>query len=157
MKRQSERRAKGTGSLFRRNGKFVYQWTCVTGKTKTKTLTATNQDAAQKEINEILQEETRLSTIESKIAYMRQIAEAKALLHVCREPIEKIEDAYWSHPSAPEISPHHRGNYHNFLIFYFTCSRLLCFQRRVRRMGCKYGSLDQKNLNFFAMRMGNLG
>ncbi len=115
MKRQSERRAKGTGSLFRRNGKFVYQWTCVTGKTKTKTLTATNQDAAQKEINEILQEETRLSTIESKIAYMRQIAEAKALLHVCREPIEKIEDAYWSHPSAPEISPHHRGNYHSVL------------------------------------------
>ena len=112
MKKQTERRAKGTGSLFKRNGRFVYQWICVTGKTKTKTLNATNQDDAQKEAEGICREEARISTIDSKLAYMREIAEVKELLHVCKEPIEKIEDVFFSHPSAPEISPHHRGNYH---------------------------------------------
>ena len=115
MRRQTERRTKGTGSLFKRNGRFVYQWTCATGKIKTKTLNATNQDDAQKEVNDIRREEAQLSTIDSKLAYMRQIAEVKELLHVCREPLEKIEEVFFAHPSAPEISPHHRGNYHSVL------------------------------------------
>ena len=125
MKRQTVRRSKGTGSLFKRNGKFVYQWTCVTGKLKTKTLDAHNQDDAQKEVEKIRQGEIEISSIESKVAYIRKIAEVKALLHICKEPIEKIEEVFFAHPSAPEISPHHRGNYHSVLqrLIRFTSDR----------------------------------
>ena len=115
MKAKAHRRSKGTGSIFRRNGKFVYQWNCLTGKIKTKTLQATTLDEAEKEVDSIVQEEIKLSAIDSKIAYMHQIAEAKALLHVCRIPLQEMEQAYFSHPSAPIISSKHRSNYHAVL------------------------------------------
>ena len=109
------RRSKGTGSIFKKRGKYVYQWKCVTGKEKTKTLKAITLAEAQKEIESIQQEEIRLSAIDSKIAYIHQIAEAKALLHVCRIPLTELEDAFFSHPSAPTVSPKHRANYHSVL------------------------------------------
>jgi len=115
MESQVNRRGKGTGSIFQRNGKYVYQWRCVTGKKKTKTLNAFTLAEAQKEIESIQQEEIRLSAIDSKITYMHQIAEAKALLHVCRIPLTELEDAFFSHPSAPTVSPKHRSNYHSVL------------------------------------------
>jgi len=115
METQANRRSKGTGSIFQRNGKYVYQWRCITGKKKTKTLNALTLAEAQKEIDSIQQEEIKLSAIDSKITYMHQIAEAKALLHVCRIPLTELEDAFFSHPSAPSISPKHRANYHSVL------------------------------------------
>lgn len=115
MKAKTGRRSKGTGSIFKRNGKFVYQWNCVTGKIKTKTLNAGTMEDAEKEIASILEEEIKLSAIDSKIAYMHQIAEAKALLHVCRIPLTELEKNYFEHPSAPSISPKHRSNYHAVL------------------------------------------
>ena len=56
-----------------------------------------------------------LYQLKQKEQVIQQIAEVKELLHVCREPIEKIEEVFFAHPSAPEISPHHRGNYHSVL------------------------------------------
>ncbi len=72
-------------------------------------------EEAEKEIESILQEEIKLSAIDSKITYMHQIAEAKGLLHVCRVPLTELEDAFFSHPSAPAVSPKHRANYHSVL------------------------------------------
>ena len=115
MNNKSSRRSKGTGSIFKKRGKYVYQWKCITGQFKTKTLQALTLAEAQKEIESILQEEIKLSAIDSKIAYMHQIAEAKALLHVCRVPLTELEDAFFSHPSAPTVSPKHRSNYHSVL------------------------------------------
>ena len=115
MKNKTSRRTRGTGAIFKRNGKFLYQWKCITGKIKTKTLRAATLEEAEKEIENILQEEIKLSAIDSKIAYMHQIAEAKALLHVCRVPLTELEDAFFSHPSAPAVSPKHRANYHSVL------------------------------------------
>ena len=115
MTTKTSRRSRGTGAIFKRNGKFVYQWKCVTGKLKTKTLNAVTREEAEKEIESILQEEIKLSAIDSKITYMHQIAEAKALLHVCRIPLTELEDAFFSHPSAPTVSPKHRSNYHSVL------------------------------------------
>jgi integrase len=115
MKNKTTRRTRGTGAIFKRNGKFLYQWKCITGKIKTKTLRAATLEEAEKEIENILQEEIKLSAIDSKIAYMHQIAEAKALLHVCRVPLTELEDAFFSHPSAPAVSPKHRANYHSVL------------------------------------------
>lgn len=115
MESPANRRSKGTGSIFQRNGKYVYQWRCITGKKKTKTLNALTLAEAQKEIESIQQEEIKLSAIDSKITYMHQIAEAKALLHVCRIPLTELEDAFFSHPSAPTVSPKHRSNYHSVL------------------------------------------
>ena len=115
MKNKTKRRSRGTGAIFKRNGKFLYQWKCITGKIKTKTLRAATLEEAEKEIENILQEEIKLSAIDSKIAYMHQIAEAKALLHVCRVPLTELEDAFFSHPSAPAVSPKHRANYHSVL------------------------------------------
>ena len=115
MKTKTSRRSRGTGAIFKRNGKFVYQWKCVTGKIKTKTLNAITREEAEKEIESIQQEEIKLSAIDSKITYMHQIAEAKALLHVCRIPLTELEDAFFSHPSAPIVSPKHRSNYHSIL------------------------------------------
>ena len=115
MNNKSSRRSKGTGSIFKKRGKYVYQWKCITGQFKTKTLKALSLAEAQKEIESIQQEEIKLSAIDSKIAYMHQIAEAKALLHVCRIPLNELEDAFFSHPSAPAVSPKHRANYHSVL------------------------------------------
>jgi len=115
MKNKTSRRTRGTGAIFKRKGKFLYQWKCITGKIKTKTLRAATLEEAEKEIENILQEEIKLSAIDSKIAYMHQIAEAKALLHVCRVPLTELEDAFFSHPSAPAVSPKHRANYHSVL------------------------------------------
>ena len=115
MKNKTTRRTRGTGAIFKRNGKFLYQWKCITGKIKTKTLRAGTLEEAEKEIESILQEEIKLSAIDSKITYMHQIAEAKALLHVCRVPLTELEDAFFSHPSAPTVSPKHRSNYHSIL------------------------------------------
>lgn len=111
MKAKNGRRSRGTGSIFKRNGKFVYQWNCITGKIKTKTLNAETMEEAEKEIAGILEEEIKLSAIDTKIAYLHQIAEAKALLHVCRIPLTELEKAYFEHPSAPSISSKHRSNY----------------------------------------------
>ena len=115
MKTKTSRRSRGTGAIFKRNGKYLYQWKCITGKIKTKTLNAVTREEAEKEIESIQQEEIKLSAINSKITYMHQIAEAKALLHVCRIPLAELEDAFFSHPSAPSVSSKHRSNYHSVL------------------------------------------
>ncbi len=114
-KHHEERRTKGSGSIFLRRGKFVYQWQCQTGKIKTKTLNAATRDDAEKEVAEIVKEEVRLSAIDSKVAYIQQIAEAKKLLHICRVPLSEMEAAFFDHPSAPSITPEHRKNYHSTL------------------------------------------
>ena len=72
MDNKTSRRGKGTGSIFKKRGKYVYQWNCVTGKLKTKTLNAVTREEAEKEIESILQEEIKLSAIDSKITYMHQ-------------------------------------------------------------------------------------
>ena len=115
MNNKTSRRGKGTGSIFKKRGKYVYQWKCITGQFKTKTLKAFTLAEAQKEIESIQQEEIKLSAIDSKITYMHQIAEAKALLHVCRVSLTELENTFFSHPSAPAVSPKHRTNYHSVL------------------------------------------
>ncbi|MBQ9754090.1 MAG: site-specific integrase [Lentisphaeria bacterium] len=112
---KSKRRRKGSGSLFKRNGKFVYQWTCQTGKIKTKTLKATTKAAAMEEIDSIVQEEQKVALVNSKLSYLQQVAETRSLLNVCRVPLPKLEEAFFNHPSAPDITPHHRKNYHSTL------------------------------------------
>ena len=114
-KQKSQRRSKGSGSLYKRNGKFVYQWTCQTGKIKTRTLQATTKAAALEEINTIVQEEQKVALVNTKLSYLQQVAEAKALLNVCRIPLPELEGAFFNHPSAPDITHHHRKNYHSTL------------------------------------------
>ena len=112
---KSKRRRKGSGSLFKRNGKFVYQWTCQTGKIKTRTLKASTKAAAMEEINSIMQEEQKVALVNSKLSYLQQVAENRSLLNVCRVPLPELEVAFFNHPSAPDITPHHRKNYHSTL------------------------------------------
>ena len=112
---KSKRRRKGSGSLFKRNGKFVYQWTCQTGKIKTRTLKASTKAAAMEEINSIMQEEQKVALVNSKLSYLQQVAETRSLLNVCRVPLPELEVAFFNHPSAPDITPHHRKNYHSTL------------------------------------------
>ena len=115
------------GSVVRRSNFFHWRYRDVNGKSTSKVIKNANgvkvTDLAEAEAvaAQWSEELFALHQLKTKEQVIQQIAETRDLLHLCKEPIERIEQAFFDHPSAPEISPHHRGNYHS------TLNRLIAF------------------------------
>lgn len=115
------------GSVVRRSNFFHWRYRDINGKSTSKVIKNSNgvkvTDLAEAEAvaAQWSEELFALHQLKTKEQVIQQIAETRDLLHLCKEPIERIEQAFFDHPSAPEISPHHRGNYHS------TLNRLIAF------------------------------
>lgn len=115
------------GSVVRRSNFFHWRYRDVNGKSTSKVIKNANgvkvTDLAEAEAvaAQWSEELFALHQLKTKEQVIQQIAETRDLLHLCKEPIERIEQVFFDHPSAPEISPHHRGNYHS------TLNRLIAF------------------------------
>ena len=115
------------GSVVRRSNYFHWRYRDINGKSTSKVIKNSNgvkvTDLAEAETiaAKWSEELFALHQLKTKEQVIQQIAEVKDLLHLCKEPIENIEQLFFDHPSAPEISPHHRGNYHS------TLNRLIAF------------------------------
>ena len=115
------------GSVVRRSNYFHWRYRDISGKSTSRVIKNANgvkvTDLAEAEAiaAQWSEELFALHQLKTKEQVIQQIAEVKDLLHLCKEPIENIEQLFFDHPSAPEISPHHRGNYHS------TLNRLIAF------------------------------
>ena len=115
------------GSVVRRSNYFHWRYRDISGKSTSRVIKNANgvkvTDLAEAEAiaAQWSEELFALHQLKTKEQVIQQIAEVKVLLHLCKEPIENIEQLFFDHPSAPEISPHHRGNYHS------TLNRLIAF------------------------------
>ena len=109
------------GSVVRRSNYFHWRYRDISGKSTSRVIKNANgvkvTDLAEAEAiaAQWSEELFALHQLKTKEQVIQQIAEVKDLLHLCKEPIENIEQLFFDHPSAPEISPHHRGNYHSTL------------------------------------------
>ena len=109
------------GSVVKRNNFYHWRFRDINGHSTSKVIKnssgakVTHLAEAESIATEWSKELFSLHQLKHKEQVIQQIAEVKELLHVCREPLEKIEEVFFAHPSAPEISPHHRGNYHSVL------------------------------------------
>ena len=118
------------GSVVRRNNYFHWRYRDVNGKSTSRVIKndngakVTNLAEAESIAEKWAAELFAIHQLKTKEQVIQQIAEVKDLLHLCKEPIKNIEQVFFDHPSAPEISPHHRGNYHS------TLNRLIAFTSR---------------------------
>ncbi len=105
-KSTQKRRAKGTGSLFLKRGRFIYKHRDpALGRIVYKTLYDDNgspvadRKTAERIIEDMEREDRSLSRIERKIEYITQVAEYKKIITRCRVCIGDISTAYEQHPA----------------------------------------------------------
>ena len=105
-KSTQKRRAKGTGSLFLKRGRFIYKHRDpAIGRIVYKTLYDDNgspvadRKTAERVIEDMEREDRSLSRIERKIEYITQVAEYKKIITRCRVCIGDISTAYEQHPA----------------------------------------------------------
>lgn len=101
------RRVRGTGRLFKRNGKWVYQYRDITGKLKTMTLYKEGQavlrkSEAQTLISEKAQELLRAQQLESKAEYLSIVATTKKLITLCPIQLSGLGTAFLNHPNRTD-------------------------------------------------------
>ena len=94
MKRAGTRRTRGSGSLFKRNGKYVYQWLTPDGQKKSRMLidklgnAITVYSVAVDAAEELIKDQSAAQRLSSKIEYLHEIAETKKFL-----PVNKVSVA----------------------------------------------------------------
>ncbi len=91
----------------------------------------TNLPTAEKVVALWSKETTTISSLTRKADVLREVAEVKGLIHRSVVPITEIETAFWDHPDAPEVSKHHKKNYHCVI------NRLIAFaqRRQIKKVG----------------------
>lgn len=105
---KNHRRSRGTGSLFLRNGSYVFQWSGIDGKLKTQTMKdesgkpVTSKTEARKIAEKILQEQGSVrieaESLNNRIEAVQKIAGLKGLLHRCKDLIPDMLIAWQSSP-----------------------------------------------------------
>lgn len=111
------RREKGTGTIFKRNGKYVYQFRDVLGKLKTQSLrdesgnAVTVKTQAEKIVAGLQEERQKLESVASKMEYLTQVAELKSLVEVCRLPIGELESSFFESTVRKEVSDSQNASY----------------------------------------------
>ena len=112
---------KHIGSIVKKGNYYHWRYRDVNGRTKSKVVKNSSGgkvlDRAEAEliVEQWAKDLFALQQLKSKEQVIRHIAEVKSILQTCKEPIEKIEEAYFDHPSAPEVSVSHKKNYHSLL------------------------------------------
>ena len=112
---------KHIGSIVKRGKYYHWRYRDLNGRSKSKVIKnesggkVVDRTEAEQIAAVWAKELFSLQQLKSKEQVIRHIAEVKSILQTCKEPIEKIEEAYFDHPSAPEVSMSHRKNYHSLL------------------------------------------
>ena len=112
---------KHIGSIVKKGNYYHWRYRDVNGRTKSKVVKNSSGgkvlDRAEAEliVEQWAKDLFALQQLKSKEQVIRHIAEVKSILQTCKEPIEKIEEAYFDHPSAPEVSVSHKKNYHSLV------------------------------------------
>ena len=112
---------KYSGSIMKRGNYYHWKHCNAQGKITTKSIKnptggkVTNFAEAEKIVIQWSRELADLQQLKTREETIQKIAETKSLLKVCHTPLSELEESFFAHPSAPEISPQHRGNYHSTL------------------------------------------
>ena len=122
MRKQDARRTKGSGSLFKRKGRFVYQWRLADGTKKTKVLTNERGDAittyleAVKAASILSQDHVEVQRITTKLEYLTELAEAKKIISCSHTTIAVMWDEYLKSPNRPDSSTGTLDFYHDAVL-----------------------------------------
>jgi len=105
-KSTQQRRAKGSGSLFQKRGRFIYKHRDpALGRIVYKTLYDDNgspvsdRKTAERVIEDMEREDRSLARIEHKIEYMTKVAEYRKIITRCRVTVGEMDSAYEQHPA----------------------------------------------------------
>ena len=113
--------AKYHGTIIKRGKFYHWRYLTVDGGYTTKVIrnesggNVSRFSEAEKIVTAWSAELFSLYQIRNKGEVIQQIAETKQLLHVCRVPLSELEETFFSHPSAPTVSPKHRKTYQSVL------------------------------------------
>ena len=116
---KKKRRPKGSGSIFKRQGKFIYQWIDVIGVQHRRQLKdemgrpITERHKAEKAAEELARDQAKVRLVSSKIEYLTQVAEAHSLISTSHIPIAGMWEAYLKSPRRPDSSPGTLDFYHD--------------------------------------------
>ena len=122
MKRQESRRTRGSGSLFKRNGKYVYQWLTPDGQKKSRMLidklgrAITVYSVAVDAAEELMKDQVVAQRLSSKIEYLHQIAEVKKFLPANRVSVAGMWESYLKSPCRPDSSSGTLDFYHDAVL-----------------------------------------
>ena len=103
-----DRRLKGTGTIFKRNGKFVHQYSDIDGKVKTITLKdecgkpVTLRAKADAIVAELTRERQKIEFIENRLEYMAQVAGSRKIIQRSRVKLSELWEMYLRNPNRPD-------------------------------------------------------
>lgn len=103
-----DRRLKGTGTIFKRNGKFVHQYSDIDGKVKTITLKdecgkpVTLRAKADAIVAELTRERQKIEFIENRLEYMAQVAGSRKIIQRSRIKLSELWETYLRNPNRPD-------------------------------------------------------
>ena len=118
----SKRRAKGTGTLFKKNnGRYALRYEDIDGCIKTVTLKneqgnpITLRSEAEKCADKLMQELFKLQQLESKAEYLSKVASVKQLIVQKKITLDALWETYLSTPDRPESGAETLRTYHGVL------------------------------------------
>jgi len=121
MRRQA-RRSRGSGSIFKKNGIFYYQWQTPDGLRHQKRIvdttgrSITERSQAEKAAKALIEDVQTTHRLSSQIEYLREIAEARKLLPSNKVFIAGMWDAYLKSPRRPDSSSGTLDFYHDAVL-----------------------------------------
>ena len=133
MKSKEERRKRGSGTLFLRNGHYVFKYyDAGIGRNRKITLhdelghVVTDKILAEQLIVNIEKDAVRLSAFESKAEYMTKVAEVRHIIHRCRVTVGEMMKAYFDHPLALDGQARAKTSAIKFVQAHYPAEKLLC-------------------------------
>ena len=121
MKKKA-RRSRGSGSVFKKNGVFYYQWQAPDGKRHQKRIvdasgcSITARAEAEKCARSLAEEVQTSHRISSRIEYLHEIAEARNLLPSNRVHISGMWEDFLKSPRRPDSSSGTLDFYHDAVL-----------------------------------------
>ena len=133
MKNGKNRRTKGFGSIYFRNGHCVYKYyDADLRKIVAKTLRDADgnfiddPDKAEEAVKTLKREVQQLSSFESKAEYMTKVAEVRHIIHRCRVTVGEMMKAYFDHPLALDGQARAKTSAIKFVQEHYPAEKLLC-------------------------------
>ena len=120
--KKSARRSRGSGSIFKKNGVFYYQWQTPDGLRHQKRIvdamgrSITERVEALKAVKQLIEDVQTTHRIASKIDYLHEIAEARKLLPANRVSVDGMWESYLKSPCRPDSSSGTLDFYHDAVL-----------------------------------------
>ena len=120
--KKTERRSRGSGSIFKKRGSFYYQWITPDGAKKIRRLqdeqgaSITDRAKAEKAVRNLAEEIQAAHRITNKMEYMTAMAEARSLISASKITIVRMWEEYLKSPRRPDSSTGTLDFYHDAVL-----------------------------------------